>query len=351
MSRLLDANANRAREGLRVLEDAARFILDDPELCGEAKGLRHLVTSAVADLLGRRGLAARDAGADVGTGIQEASEFQRPTLVSVIEAAGHRVPEALRALEEYAKVIDADVARSLEQARYRHYDLAGSVGAGMVRFTPSTWRVQVLLTESLCRHPWREVLDRAIAGGADSIQVREPDFTPAQLLARTRDVLSVAAPAGVSVIVNDHADVAVAAGADGVHLGQGDFPVEDARRVIGDGMLLGGSAHDLAEAQRNLDAGCDYCGVGRLFASHTKPDARGAECDVLRDFVASWPTWPHLAIGGISADTIDQVIEAGARAVAVCGAVCGADEPDAVVASMRLALENTTRVPTAGGTE
>ncbi|MCH2161487.1 MAG: thiamine phosphate synthase [Phycisphaerales bacterium] len=323
-----------------MVEDAARFVLDAGELAAEAKALRHAITAQVSTLTATGGLNARDVAGDVGTAVDHPGEFTRPNLGSVVEAAGHRAAEALRALEEYAKILDVEAAHALEHLRYRTYDLSAAVTGKVLRAAPATWRVQVLLTESQCRHGWAEVLDACIAGGADSIQVREPTLSKAALLERTRAVIEKARPAGVSVIVNDHADVAVAAGADGVHLGQGDFPVEEARRVIGGGMLLGGSAHDLAEAERNLAAGCDYCGLGRLFSSSTKPDAASASTGILTEVVENWPHWPHLAIGGITMAEIPAIIEAGGRAVAVCGAVCGSDDPAAVVAAMRMALEN-----------
>ena len=345
LERLIDANANRAREGLRVIEDAARFVLDSRELATEAKALRHEITALASKAAGPAGQAARDVPGDVGSEVGLEGEYRRPNLGSVVEAAGHRSSEALRALEEYTKIVDVNAAAGLEQLRYRSYTLASAVAGGILRGAPAAWRVQVLLTESQCRHHWSDVLDACIAGGADSIQVREPNFTPGELLERTCAVIERARPAGVSVIVNDHADVAVAAGADGVHLGQGDLPVEVARKVIGGGMLLGGSAHTLEEAQRNFAAGCDYCGLGRLFISTTKPDATSASTDFVAQVVARWPDWPHLAIGGISMAEIPAIIEAGGRAVAVCGAVCGAEEPASVVASMRLALESRVAEP------
>ena len=340
LNRVLDANANRAREGLRVLEDAARFILDEASLASELKGLRHEITAHSTALMGGFTSSARDTEGDVGTHGDLPSECSRPNIVSVVEAAGHRAAEALRALEEFAKVIDVEHALAFEKVRYRIYDLEVALVSLLTRSSPSTWRVQVILTEALCAKPWREVVDSSIAGGADAIQIREKSMTDAELIQRVRDVIDVARPAGVSVIVNDRPDIAVAAGADGVHLGQDDFPVEEARKVIGSGMILGGSAHDLNEAERNIRAGCDYCGLGRMFLSETKPDVREAGPRFLKECVERWPTWPHLAIGGITPERIDTLIEHGASAVAVCYAVCGSESPEKVVASLRLALEH-----------
>lgn len=344
LARLLDANANRAREGLRVLEDAARFVLDEPVLTAEAKALRHAITTILAGLADREGVGARDVAGDVGTNDDLASEVERPSLGAVVGAAAHRATEALRALEEYAKILDGATGALFEALRYRTYELEGTLRERLVRHAPSTWRVMVVVSEASCRvKSWREVIRASIAGGADAIQLREKAMSKAEFLNRATAAIEWCRPAGVALVVNDHLDVAVASGAEGVHLGQSDFPIDAARRVIGSSMILGGTAHTLQEAERNLAAGCDYCGVGRMFGSSTKPDAPHSGVAFLREMSERWPAWPHLAIGGIDATRASAIIDAGGRAVAVCEAVCGADDPAEVVASIRLALETHGR--------
>ena len=343
LERLVDANANRVREGLRTLEDLARFVMDAPETARDLKGVRHEVTAAADRLLGPTSMA-RDTAGDVGTTNSTAGELARPGLVAVAEAAGGRVAEGCRSLEEAAKVLDAGgrIATAIQSARYAAYDLASVVTVALSRGRPSGWRVQVLLTESVCRRPWAEVLEAVIAGGADAIQVREKHLEPTALVDRVRAVIEIARPAGIPVVVNDRADVAVAAAADGVHLGQDDLPVEAARRVVGGLALIGGSAHDLDEARRNHEAGCDYCGMGRFAASTTKPDVVAGGPALVRSMSATFPEWPQLAIGGIGPDNIDQVVAAGGVAIAVCEAACDADDPAAVVADLRNRLQQAS---------
>lgn len=340
LDRMMDADGNRTREGLRVLEDLARFVLDDANLARELKEIRHEVTAAI-EALGLRGLEARDASGDVGTAIGTDAEYRRPGVTAVAEAATGRATEALRALEEIAKVVASDHAPAsrLEVSRYRLYDLGQRVTVGLARSGPAGWRVQVLLTESICRGDWRAVLEAVVAGGADAIQVREKTMGPAALLERTRAVIEIARPAGVAVVVNDRADVAAAAEADGVHLGQHDLPVEEARRVVGALALVGGSAHDLAEAGRLVAAGCDYAGVGRFAESDTKPNATEAGPAFVRAFTEAHPAMPHLVIGGVGPENVDEVIAAGGRGVAVCAAACAAADPAEVVAGLRLTLQ------------
>lgn len=348
---MMDADGNRSREGLRVLEDLARFVLDDGDLASAIKDLRHGITATLAGLP-LSGLEARDASGDVGGAIETAAEYRRPGIAAIAEAAGARAAEALRGLEEGSKLLSSveDPAKTFESIRYRVYELTARLVEALGRGGPSGWRVQVLLTESACRASWQETLEGVIAGGADAIQVREKAFDPTSLLERTRAVIEIARPAGVSVIVNDRADVAAASGADGVHLGQGDLPVEHARRVVGSLAIVGGSVHDLDEGARVVEAGCDYAGLGRFAASHTKSDAREAGPSLVRQFIGAHPLTPHLVIGGIDLENLPEVIEAGGRGIAVCAAACGAEDPSEVVARMRLSLqEAVSRDAEAGG--
>ncbi|MHC5003941.1 MAG: thiamine phosphate synthase [Planctomycetota bacterium] len=338
LPRLMDANANRAREALRVMEDAARFLLDDEPLTARLKGLRHELRAVLDRFPPGWMEASRDTPADVGTGVATPAERERAGIADVVVAAGKRLGEALRTLEEAAKTVDPDAAAGLEALRYRAYDVEAGLqrrlGSGRAR----QWRVCLLLTESLCRRPWPEVLAAALAAGVDCIQVREKAMAGGALAARVGAVIEAARPAGAAVIVNDRPDVALAAGADGVHLGQDDLSVADVRRLAGRSLLVGVSTHDPAEAAAAVAAGADYCGVGAMFATRLKPARAPSGAAYLRHFLDAHPGVPHLAIGGITADNAASLVEAGARGLAVSSAVCGADDPAAVVRRLRSLL-------------
>lgn len=200
------------------------------------------------------------------------------------------------------------------------------------------WRVCLLLTEASCRRPWREVLAAAIAGGVDCVQVREKSMDGRALAARVREVIDVARPRGVAVVVNDRADVALACGADGVHVGQGDLAAEDVGRAAGDALLVGVSTHSVAEAEGAVAGGADTCGVGAMFASRTKPDVAPQGAAYLRAYLARFAHVPHLAIGGIEPANVALLAAAGCRGVAVSSVVCGAEDPGAVAHALRAGL-------------
>jgi len=337
--RILDVNANRAREALRVMEDHARFVLDDSSLSQSLKILRHDLRTAL-DLLPPGVLEAnRDAGGDVGRGISTEAELQRDSAAEVAVAAGKRLGEALRSLEEHGKTVSAPFAQSVGVLRFRGYELEQALhlrsGAGARR---KQWKLCVLLTEALCTHrSWLEVLEAALAGGADCIQLREKSLDDGKLLGRATVVVNRCREAGAAAIINDRADIALAAGADGVHLGQHDLPVGHVRKIAGRGLIIGVSTASLIQAQAAQRMGADYCGVGPMFATTTKEKPVIAGPAYLREYLQNI-NLPHLAIGGISVDRLAELVEAGVRGVAVSSAVCGAQHPQQVCRELRALL-------------
>ena len=335
--RLFDANANRAREALRVLEDYARFVRDDDRLTGELKWMRHAVTTTVRPHLPAAVLW-RDTAGDVGTTITTAAEAYRADLADVVIAAGKRLGEALRSLEEYAKTFDPATAANLEAIRYRAYRVEQMVARTLHpagRF--AAVRLYVLITESACRHPWEATARAAIAGGAKALQLREKSLDGGELLARAVKFVAICRAANVLAIINDRPDVALLSGADGVHVGQGDLPAAEVRKLLGPDKIVGVSTHEIAQAQRAVIDGADYVGVGPVFRSTTKPRdiAPGLPYATA---VAAGVRVPAVAIAGITAGNVGQVVATGVRCVAVTAAVTGADDVRAAAAELRSKL-------------
>ncbi|MEE2681475.1 MAG: thiamine phosphate synthase [Planctomycetota bacterium] len=325
-ARILDASANRAREGLRVLEDAARFLLDDRALTAELKGLRHQLLRLIQEVPQALLDGSRAVESDEGRTVTAPGEFIRADSVSVIRAASSRVSESLRSLEEWSKTVRPDLASGFEQLRYRVYQNSQDLITRLARPSPQ-WRVCLLLTERTCRTGWRQVLEGAIEGGVDCIQIREKELSDQALFDRIRRTIEVAHPRGVSVVVNDRLDLALAAGADGVHLGQGDLPLSQARDLAAERLLIGISTHDPGEAADAIRGGCDLVGVGAIFPTRTKQDLDAAGLTYFERFLASHPGFPHLAIGGIDVEGATRLAKIGCRGVAVSAAICGADDP------------------------
>jgi len=337
-SRILDACANRAREGLRVVEDYCRFVLDDAFLCGELKRLRHDLTAALAVLPTQHLLEARETQQDVGAALSTPAERERSSLAAVALANWKRLQEALRSLEEFGKTVDPDLGRALERLRYRSYTLerAAALGAA-ARARLEGVRLCVLLTGLQCVGPVEWTVKEVAAGGAGMVQLREKDLSDRELLERAREVRRWTREAGVLFIINDRPDVARLVEADGVHLGQDDLPVKEARRILGPDALIGVSTHTIGQVRQAVRDGAGYLGVGPTFPSRTKQFTEFPGLDFVRAAAAE-TTLPTFVIGGVNLDTVTAAAAAGARRAAVSQAVCQAADPRAVAEALVRAL-------------
>jgi len=340
--RVLDANLNRAREALRVIEDHARFVLADADAAERVKsarhGLRRIVEAVGADEL----LAARDILNDVGRDMKAAGELRRASTDDVVRAAFARLAEAARVLGEYGKLVSPAAAETAEKLRYQTYELEQRVVLRATRRARLRGvRLYVILTEALCRCGWHETAEAALRGGAGCLQLREKGLPDAELLRRARRLRELTAKHEALLVINDRPDIAKLSGADGVHVGQHDLPVMEARHVAGANLLVGKSTHTLEQFEAALAEEPDYLAVGPMFASPTKPQDHIAGPGTLAR-VAGRTQIPIVAVGGIVAANVSQVIEAGAGCVCVCSAVIAADDPEAVAAEIRRRVESET---------
>jgi len=344
-ARMIDANFNRAREALRVMEDYARLVLDDGALTEAAKATRHDLSACLTPHVQRLLLASRDIVGDVGREVTAAGEFARGNLAEVATAAGKRLSEALRVIEECAKTSDAalavdtatprqGLASAIERIRYRAYELERRlevVGAARARL--AGLRLYVLLTAELCRRDWFETAEDVLRAGAGAIQLREKHLCDRELLQRARRLATLCHRNDALCVVNDRADVAAAAGADGVHLGQEDIDVAAARRVLPTFAVVGVSAHTLEQVRRAVEQCPDYLAVGPMFPSVTKPQAYVPGPALLAQARAVTGL-PLVAIGGIDAGRVAEVGRAGRCVVCVCSAVIARDDPGQAVAEL-----------------
>ena len=182
------------------------------------------------------------------------------------------------------------------------------------------------------------ILEGALAGGARMIQLREKTLPSGTVFPLAQQLLARCRAAGVPFIVNDRVDLAVAVGADGVHLGQDDLPAAAARAMLKPGMILGLSTHSVAQAEAAQAAGADYVAVGSMYPTATKPEFQLVGPALVRELRPRIRA-PLVAIGGITAANAGEVIAAGADAVAVISAVCGAPDPTAAARAFVKVIE------------
>ncbi len=185
-----------------------------------------------------------------------------------------------------------------------------------------------------------ELANLAIEGGADTIQFRQKSGETREMIRVAGEIQDLCKKRGVTFIMNDRVDVAIACRADGVHLGQNDFPIGLARKLMGEEAIIGGSASDLEEARKCLSEGVDYVGFGPVYPTTSKEDAGPAGgLDLLRQVVEEIPL-PIIAIGGLSPENTPRVMKVGVHGIAVISAVCCQKDPTEAARCLRRLLES-----------
>ena len=336
--RAIDAAANRASEGLRVLEDYFRFVLDDRHLTSLLKSLRHDLAEALEVFPRSERHAVRDTVRDVGTDFSLASEHTRETPAAVAHANFKRVEQSLRSLEEFSKTIGGDAAVSLEQLRYRVYTIeraADLTSDSLERLADS--RLYVLLDGGDTLQDFSQLVSSLISAGASVIQLRDKNLADRELLVRARMLTQLTRGTQTLAIINDRPDLALLADSDGVHVGQDEVSVKDARRIIGAGRLIGVSTHSIEQARAAVLDGANCIGVGPTFPSTTKRFASFTGLKLLNQVQAEIRL-PAFAIGGITAENLPQVLETGIRRVAIGAAITAAPDPSAAARQFVAAL-------------
>jgi len=324
MLRIIDANLNRLNEGLRLLEDVARFLLNDAALSTKLKSLRHELSEDNLPLR-KALLSARDASGDVAALASE--DMKREDIPAIVAANARRVTESLRVLEELAKLPDSKLDPSrFKHARFAVYTIERELMGKVLRREKRIHGLYVIIDrETLGDRDEVETCKQAIRGGAKGIQLRDKGSSKREILTSARRLQEVCTQHNVLFSVNDHLDVALGAGVDCLHLGQNDLITSDARRLIPIDMLLGCSTDNIDEALQAEKEGADYVSLGSIYPTKTKKDAVLVGLKQLRK-VRQATTLPIVAIGGINADNIREVLKAGANAIAVISAVLGADD-------------------------
>lgn len=317
--RILDANLNRFREAIRVLEDYARFTLNHTEFTQEFKTIRHQLVEFESTYKPQL-LKARNTPKDVGTSLQGSHEMNRPSLESILYANFNRAKEAVRTLEEYSKTLSSDFAAGFEKARYALYHLESQILTHSLQSNLLQDRfLYVLLSPKQCQKPYLEVVEELIEGGVDILQLRMKEVDDLELL-RTAETLREKIPSQkVLYIINDRPDIARLVQADGVHLGQEDLPPTHVRKHFPE-LLIGVSTHNLQQAEQAEKEGADYIGVGPVFPSKTKNFDHFAGLNFVEESQSAFKK-PRFAIGGINQENFREVLAKGVSGLAMSAAL------------------------------
>jgi thiamine-phosphate pyrophosphorylase len=320
--RILDANLNRSREGLRIIEEWCRFGLNDASLAETCKNLRQEVARWHTPQI----RAARDTVGDPGTVLSHPQEEQRDSITSLLQANFCRIQEAFRVLEEYGKLHQEEMGKTFKQMRYQVYTLESTL-MGYQRHQ-LLWRSRLYLVTSPVDN-LLETVEACLKGGLTLLQYREKSADDVIRLDRARKLRQLCHDYGALFIINDRIDLALAVDADGVHLGQQDIPIAVARQLLGPQRLIGRSTTNQKEMQGAIAEGADYIGVGPVYETPTKAGKAAAGLDYVR-YAAKNCQIPWFAIGGIDASNINDVMDAGSQRVAVVRSLMQAEQPTLV---------------------
>ncbi len=336
--RILDANHNRVAEGLRVIEEYLRFVLQDRHLSGRVKDLRHELQQAMQAAAGEKAIVSRDTLGDVGQEMKATDEHARQSLRDLVGANWQRVQQGLRVLEEYAKLLPGETSLAIERLRYQAYTLAkATIVTRDSRERLADAALYVLVPTLVDDATFGQLVRELVAAEVDVLQLRDKEANDRTLLSRARLLREVTRGSKTLFIMNDRPDIALLSVADGVHVGQDELSVADARRIIGPEKLIGVSTHNLDQAIAAVLAGANYLGCGPTFPSQTKDFNAFAGLDFLRA-VAAEISLPAFAIGGIDESNLPAVLNTGFRRIAVSAAVVQAKTPAQAAKTLKALL-------------
>ena len=329
--RIIDANLNRIGEGLRLLEDLARLVLNDTALTQQLKTMRHEILRSDWPFH-QQLLQARNSEGDIGINIEVPGEKNQRELPTTVVANSRRVQESLRVMEELSKIpgtIPELDAEKFKQARFNLYTLEQTLLSKLLRqdkikHIPGLYAI--IDTRALAGRSHTEVASQVIRGGAKTIQLRDKLQSKKELLPIAQQLKNLCTAHKVLFIINDYLDLALAVDADGLHLGQNDLPIRIARKLLPIDKILGCSTTTVDQATAAETEGADYVAVGSMYPTSSKETAKVVGLERLRQ-IRQAVTLPLVAIGGITKDNVAEVMAAGADSVAVISAILQTESP------------------------
>lgn len=335
MHRIIDANLNRISEGLRVLEDYSRFKKNDKILSSEIRQMRHAVRKLFSS---EEMILKRDSIRDVGIEISQTSTLdKKASEKELIAANAKRVQEGLRVVEEYLKIMGQyDISKSYEKLRYQSYSLEQRL---IRKRYPSEETIYLILGEDFSMGKSNiDVAKEALNSGVKIIQYREKNKSKREKLEECIKLQLLVNAYGGFFIVNDDIDIALLMHADGIHLGQDDMTVYNARKLVGD-MCIGVSTHTIEEARAAVLETADYIGVGPIFMTQTKKNVVTSKGIEFLKEVSEEINIPYVAIGGIKISKLES-IRPYMNQIAMISEICGSEDINHTINQIKGVINN-----------
>ena len=321
IERIIDVNFNRGREGLRVLEDISRFILNNSELTKRIKTIRHKFSSLLKN--GYPYIFSRGVKEDVGASLTLKEEGKREDYSSIVQANAKRTEEALRVIEEFSK-LEGKISEKIKEIRFQLYDLEKDLLLLISPALPS-FPIYVIVDPEQRKRNFISFVEGIVNKGAKIIQLRAKNLDDRNFYSLGKRIREITEGKS-TFIINDRIDLALSLSADGVHLGQDDIPVKEVKKVLC-GKIIGLSCHNEKEALLAQKEKVSYISLGSIFETETKETKKPVGPELIKR-VKEKVHLPIVAIGGIDEGNIEEVFNAGADYAAVISAISSSQEPE-----------------------
>ena len=323
IAQLIDANLDRAREGLRVMEDWCRFGLKRSDFSIKIKGWRQQLGVHHHNIYRKARLTSKDPA----MGVSHPFQKQRSTPEEIFVANSSRVQEALRVLEEFTRITDPMLSEIAAKIRYKTYEIEIQVlnsKEGLDKRKILKDCSLYLITSN--RKDLRETVLKCLLSGVQIVQYREKNLNDNEKINQAKDIATLCKKHDSLFIVNDRIDIALAVNADGIHLGQEDVSTKIARQLLGSEKIIGRSTHCFEDIKNAEEEGCDYIGIGPVFSSRTKKTLNPLGVGYLKEGLER-SLLPSFAIGGINLSNINKLNEIDNLRIAVSDAIINSDDP------------------------
>ena len=335
---IIDANLDRAREGLRVLEDWSRFGLGKKEYVEKIKNFRQILGKNHLEIYKQ----SRNHFEDKCKGLTHQEQINRRTPEQIISSNSGRVQEALRVIEEFSRLHNHELSKIASEIRYEIYTIEVDL-LSLCRFKNS---VEILKENDLYvitdqKDNLLKIIEEILLAGVRIIQHRFKTGTDKDNLQEAIKIKNLCKRYNSLFIINDRIDIALASNADGIHLGQDDLDLKAARRLLGYSKIIGISANNEIDISNALKDGCDYIGIGPVFETATKKNKKPLGIEKIKTLTKDLNI-PWFAIGGIKSNNISNLKNNGFKKVALVSQLMNSEDPkeDAKMILKELSHEN-----------
>ena len=323
IAQIIDANLDRAREGLRVLEDWARFALGKEDFVIQIKNFRQILGKNHLEIY----KLSRNYTNDQCKGLTHEEQFKRNNPKEIISSNSARVQEALRVIEEFTRNQNNYLSKIASNIRYEIYTLElNLLNHCNLQKAKTLINKHNLYSITDKRENLIQIIEQILLGGVKIIQYRFKDGSDKIHLKEAIKIKSICKKYKSLLIINDRIDIALASNADGVHLGQDDIDILTARKLLGPSKIIGITANNSKDINNAIKNGCDYVGVGPVFETNTKKGKKPLGIKKIKDLTKSIDI-PWFAIGGINKENISSLKKQGINKVALVSGLFNSEDP------------------------